>query len=172
MKLDDWFLTQELMGREESFDMPNLDGLTEERAKTIEKLEDVETLLLEAAADRIQRREQIEDVVVAVGGRGLDLSFIYLKDRGDGGTKSVSEAINYELAATSAKGAVVLRDGMWQGVKEEDTEMDALMISLNVRGWGRRTIVPYEIKDDHVVFHKAIVLPNADESLVWLFAES
>lgn len=170
MNLEDWFLAQELLSRERTIFQPDVAGANKTREKVISKLQGVEDLLLTAAIDRLERHEEIEDVVVGVGGRNIDVSFIYPKDI-DGPRSSVPEAINFELASTAALGAVALRDGTW--APENGEPMSAVMITMHVRGWGRTRIVPYEIqKDSSVVIHEAIIQQFADESLVWVFASS
>jgi hypothetical protein len=170
MNLEDWFLAQELLSRERTIFRPDVAGANEIREKVISKMRGVEDLLLTAAVDRLKDNKEIEDVVVGVGGKNIDVSFIYPKDIG-GPRSAVPEAINFELASTAALGAVVLRDGVW--APEGGEPMPALMITMHVRGWGRTRIVPYEIKEDSsVVTHTPILQSFADESLVWLFSGS
>ena len=143
MNLEDWFLAQELLSRERTIFTPDVAGAKEIRDKVILKLKGVEDLLLTASIDRLNRSKEIEDVVVGVGGRNIDVSFIYPKDV-EGPASAVPEAINFELASTAALGAVSLRDGTWE--PENGEPMQAVMITMDITGCKRKPL--YELALD------------------------
>ena len=172
MDLDPWFLAQELLAKGGIQEMADVDGLTKSRLQIIERLEHVEELLISGAADRIARKNDVDDVVVGVGGGDLDLTFIYPKDLNErNNTVAGVDAINFELTNSKAVGAAVLRDGVW--VTTDGETHDAIMISLHVRGWGRTSIIPYKTDDDGVAyFMERVVKEGADNSLVWVCADT